>query len=90
MIVWKIINEKIVPRLGEGLPILLLLFQLLITYYQCCTLVNFLKPEMLVAKYCLVKIEENFDVDDLVKVITEDDTLCTQIYMNYYGFHNTY
>lgn len=36
------------------------------------TSVNFLKPEMLVAKNCLVKLKENFDIDDLKKVITED------------------
>jgi len=27
---------------------------------------------MFVAKNCLVKVEENFDIDDIKKVVTED------------------
>jgi len=48
-------------------------------YYQCCTFhkqnnisVDILKSEMLVAKNCLVKIKENFDINNIKKVVTED------------------
>lgn len=37
---------------------------------------------MLVAKNCVIKVKENFDINDLKTVITEDDTLCT--YPNFY------
>ena len=36
------------------------------------TSLDCLKSEMLVAKNCLVKIKENFDIDDIKQVITED------------------
>jgi hypothetical protein len=67
-------------------------------YYQYCTFhkqnisVDILKSEMFVAKNCLVKIKENFDIDNIKTVVTED--IPTQIYINcyrlllqFYSFH---
>ncbi|KAF0767602.1 zinc finger MYM-type protein 1-like, partial [Aphis craccivora] len=35
------------------------------------TSIDFLKSEMIVAKNCLARIKENFDIDDIKQVVTE-------------------